>query len=112
MLLIWWEDMRWKKYGSHFISVMKSQRRRSLLKSAFYCWIHFTLDSLLIANAKSQTELLDAKVITPYNHFFFLLIKYISLFPTFYRTISKVSHEKYVCQTLTLLVFFSQIWII
>ena len=54
--------MRRKRSTSHFIGVMQSQRRRNLLKSAFYCWMHFTFDSLLITNAKSQSELLDAKV--------------------------------------------------
>ncbi|KAH7445513.1 hypothetical protein KP509_01G012500 [Ceratopteris richardii] len=61
ILLSWSERMRWKRSCNHVIHIMAYRRQQTLLNNALHSWMHFTLENLLIANAKFQNELLDAQ---------------------------------------------------
>ncbi|KAI5058046.1 hypothetical protein GOP47_0026216 [Adiantum capillus-veneris] len=61
LLLFWWEEMQWNRATAHFMQILASRRRHNLLSNALHSWMHFTFENLLVANAKFQSDLLDAK---------------------------------------------------
>ncbi|MCO5548057.1 hypothetical protein L7F22_001513 [Adiantum nelumboides] len=61
LLLFWWKEMQWNRTSTRFMQILAPRRRHTLLTNALHSWMHFTFENLLIANAKFQIDLLDAK---------------------------------------------------
>ncbi|MCO5613343.1 hypothetical protein L7F22_067619 [Adiantum nelumboides] len=53
--------MQWNRTSTRFMQILAPRRRHTLLTNALHSWMHFTFENLLIANAKFQIDLLDAK---------------------------------------------------